>query len=60
MTQEIGKVETVDGSILDFSQHPIGSFLRLVPYHVSNDYCNGDGYGDGGRDVIDDDRGDGR
>ena len=35
MTQEIGKVEAIEGSTLDLSQYPIGSFLRLVPYHVS-------------------------
>ena len=35
MTQEIGKVEAVEGSTLDLSQYPIGSFLRFVPYHVS-------------------------
>ena len=34
MTQEVGKVEAVEGS-LDLSLYPIGSLLEIVPYHVS-------------------------
>lgn len=34
MTQEVGTVEAVEGS-LDVSLYPIGSFLRIMPYHVS-------------------------
>lgn len=34
MTQEVGTVEAVVGS-LDVSLYPIGSFLRIMPYHVS-------------------------
>ena len=34
MTQEVGTVEAVEGS-LDVSRYPIGSFLKIIPYHVS-------------------------
>lgn len=34
MTQETGTVEAVEGS-LDVSLYPIGSFLKMIPYHVS-------------------------
>ena len=34
MTQEVGTVEAVEGS-LDVSLYPIGSFLKIMPYHVS-------------------------
>ena len=34
MSQEVGTVEAVEGS-LDVSLYPIGSFLRIMPYHVS-------------------------
>ena len=34
MTQEVGIVEAVEGS-LDVSLYPIGSFLKIMPYHVS-------------------------
>ena len=34
MTQEIGTVEAVEG-LLDVSAYPIGSHLKIIPYHVS-------------------------
>jgi hypothetical protein len=34
MTQELGKVEAVDGN-LDYDQYPIGSILYIYPFHVS-------------------------
>jgi hypothetical protein len=34
MTQELGKVEAVDGN-LDCDQYPIGSILYIYPFHVS-------------------------
>ena len=34
MTQEIGIVEADEGC-LDVSLYPIGSFLKIIPYHVS-------------------------
>ena len=34
MTQEIGIVETAEGS-LDVSLFPIGKLLKMIPYHVS-------------------------
>lgn len=34
MTQEIGIVKAVEGT-LDLSLYPIGSFLKMIPYHVS-------------------------
>lgn len=34
MTQEMGKVEAVDGQ-LDYSQYPIDSILYIYPFHVS-------------------------
>ena len=34
MTQEIGIVEAVEG-LLDVSANPVGSHLRIIPYHVS-------------------------
>jgi len=34
MSQEVGTVEAVEGS-LDVSLYPIGSFLKIMPYHVS-------------------------
>ena len=33
LKQEAGEVTTRDGSELDFAKHPIGSFLRLLPWH---------------------------
>ena len=34
MTQEIGFVECVEeGGMPDYASHPVGSLLRLVPYH---------------------------
>lgn len=32
MTQEIGTVQAVEGP-LDLSQYPVGSFLRIIPFH---------------------------
>jgi len=32
MSQEVGIVQAVDGA-LDVSLHPIGSFLKMIPYH---------------------------
>ena len=34
MSQEIGTVEAVEG-LLDVSAYPIGSHLKIIPYHVS-------------------------
>lgn len=34
MTQEIGAVQAVEGP-LDLLLYPIGSFLRIIPFHVS-------------------------
>ena len=34
MTQEIGIVDAVEGS-LDVSHYPIGTLLKIIPYHVS-------------------------
>ena len=34
MTQEIGTVQAVEGP-LDLLLYPIGSFLRIIPFHVS-------------------------
>jgi D-serine deaminase-like pyridoxal phosphate-dependent protein len=33
MTQEVGKVTTVDGSALDFKRYPIGHMFFMHPYH---------------------------
>ena len=33
MTQEIGTVEAVEGSF-DVTAYPIGSYLKIIPYHV--------------------------
>lgn len=33
MTQEVGIVEAVEGT-LDLSLYPIGSFLKMIPYHA--------------------------
>jgi len=33
VTQELGKVETEDGSPLDFSKFPIGSLVQILPNH---------------------------
>lgn len=34
LKQEAGEVESSDGTPLDFSKYPIGSILRLAPYHA--------------------------
>jgi hypothetical protein len=34
MTQELGKVEALDGK-LDYDKFPIGSILYIYPFHVS-------------------------
>lgn len=34
MTQEISTVQAVEGP-LDLLLYPIGSFLRIIPFHVS-------------------------
>jgi len=33
LKQEAGEVSTIDGSPVDFSQYPVGSFLQLIPFH---------------------------
>lgn len=33
LKQEAGEIESADGSPLDFSRYPIGSILRVLPYH---------------------------
>jgi len=33
LKQEAGEVESSDGSPLDFSRYPIGSILRMLPWH---------------------------
>jgi len=33
LKQECGEVESADGSPLDFSEYPIGSILRVMPFH---------------------------
>ena len=35
MTQELGKLQTVNGENIDFQKYPLGSRLYLYPYHVS-------------------------
>lgn len=35
MTQELGKIETIDGSPLEFSGFPVDTVLFIFPYHVS-------------------------
>ena len=34
MSQELGTVVS-DGEELDFKRFPIGSFLKIIPFHVS-------------------------
>ena len=34
LKQEAGEVESVDGSKIEFAKYPIGSILRLLPYHA--------------------------
>ena len=37
MSQELGTVVS-EGEDLNFKQYPIGSLLKIIPYHVST-YC---------------------
>ena len=34
LTQELAKVEAAPGHAIDFAKVPIGSLLRILPYHV--------------------------
>lgn len=43
MTQDVGKLGSVSGEKLDFAALPVGTLLRIIPYHVRFGGVNGGG-----------------
>ena len=39
LTQELGKIEAAPGHKIDFDKVPIGTILRILPFHVWKRYC---------------------
>jgi hypothetical protein len=38
LTQELGRIEAAPGHTIDFNAIPVGSHLRILPYHVCAAY----------------------